>query len=102
MIFLDRGIPDILAYMDYAKQDYPEHYSEACKNYKYDHVFILSPWQEIYKSDNERYESFAQALEIHDFLLATYKTFDYHLHDVPFGPVAERTDFILKIANALT
>ena len=101
LTFMDRGIPDILAYMDYANQDYPEHYVAACKDHVYDHVFILAPWQEIYESDNERYESFGQALEIHDHLLATYNRFNYQLNDVPFGSVKARTDFILDISKAL-
>lgn len=101
LTFLDRGIPDILAYMDYANQDYPEHFRKACRDHVYDHVFILAPWQEIYESDNERYENFTQALEIHDHLLATYKLYDYHLNDVPFGSVKDRTDFILDISSSL-
>ncbi|MBT8265637.1 MAG: ATP-binding protein [Bacteroidia bacterium] len=100
-VFIDRGIPDVLAYMDYIGTKYPQRYDEACKNYKYDHVFILAPWQEIYVSDNERYESFDQAIEIHEHLLNTYSRFDYELHDVPFGSVEDRTDFILKIAESL-
>ncbi len=101
LVFLDRGIPDVLAYMKYAGQSYPEHYREACRNHIYDHVFVLAPWQEIYESDNERYESFDQAIKIHDHLLSTYSGFNYELHDVPFGSVEERSDFILKIAHAL-
>ena len=101
LVFLDRGIPDILAYLDFAGQTYPDHYDRACRAHVYDHVFVLSPWLEIYRQDNERYESFEEAAEIHDQLLETYLKYDYRLHDVPFGNVKERTDFILKIAEAI-
>jgi predicted ATPase len=100
-VFLDRGIPDVVAYLDYMGSSYPKRYNEACSNYKYDHTFILSPWQEIYKSDNERYENFEQAIKIHNHLLDTYSKYKYDLHDVPFGSVESRTDYILKIVATL-
>ena len=95
-VFFDRGIPDIIAYMDYIDDTYPENFVEACKNSAYDLVFILKPWEAIYTSDNERYENFDQALKIHDHLLNTYQSFHYKLVDVPFDTVENRTDFILK------
>ncbi|UKM63483.1 ATP-binding protein [Flavobacteriaceae bacterium GSB9] len=95
-IFFDRGIPDILAYMDFIGDNYPKKFVEACKNSRYDKVFILKPWRAIYTSDNERYESFEQAMQIHDQLVNTYQNFDYDLVDVPFDTVENRTDFILN------
>lgn len=100
-IFLDRGIPDVVAYMDFFNTDYPERFSNACKEHTYDHVFILAPWQEIYISDNERYENFDQAVEIHHSLVDTYSKYGYDLHDVPFESVEKRTDFILNIVENL-
>lgn len=100
-VFFDRGLPDVVAYLDYMKHDYPENYNTICEEKRYDHIFILAPWQEIYKSDNERYESFEQAIEIHHYLLETYNRFKYELHDVPFGSVGSRTDFILNITEQL-
>lgn len=101
LVFFDRGIPDVLAYMDYIGDTYPEHFIEACQKHQYDYVFILKPWQDIYTSDNERYENFEQALEIHEHLLSTYQKYDYHLLDVPFDTVDNRTDHILKTLNIL-
>ncbi len=96
IVFLDRGIPDVLAYMDYVGDQYPESFVDICKNSVYDYVFILKPWQDIYTSDNERYENFDQAQEIHEHLLHTYKTYNYNLLDVPFDTVGKRTDHILN------
>lgn len=98
-VFLDRGIPDIIAYMHYIGSDYPTQFIESCKNNVYDHVFVLAPWQDIFVSDNERYESFEQAIEIHEHLLSTYKNYNYNLLDVPFDTVKKRTDYILDILN---
>jgi predicted ATPase len=99
LIFFDRGIPDILAYLDYSGDKYPQLFNDSCKNNPYDKVFILAPWQEIYISDNERYEDFNQAIEIHHQLVNTYKKYDYELVDVPFNSVKERTDHILNIVE---
>lgn len=98
-IFFDRGIPDVVAYMDFIGDTYPENFTVACKNSMYDTVFILKPWETIYTSDNERYESFDQALQIHSHLLNTYKKYNYNLIDVPFDTVKNRTDYILKVLN---
>ncbi|MCM5663023.1 AAA family ATPase [Galbibacter mesophilus] len=95
-VFFDRGVPDVLAYMDYAGDEYPNYFNEACENYRYDLVFLLPPWEEIYRSDSERYENFEQAKKIHQYLKETYEKYDYGLKDVPTGTVEERADFILK------
>ena len=96
---MDRGLPDVLAYMDYAKIAYSDWFNTVCNTNIYDQIFVLAPWQDIYKSDSERYENFDQAIEIHDYLLQTYSRFGYHLIDVPFGSIASRTDFILGALN---
>jgi predicted ATPase len=99
VVFLDRGLPDVLAYMDYIGDPYPSHFVKACENHKYDSIFILAPWQEIFKSDSERYESFEEAIAIHEYLLKTYKRFGYQLIDVPYGNIKNRTDFMLDYLN---
>lgn len=99
VVFLDRGVPDVLAYMDFIGDSYPQYFVDACKNNIYDCVFILKPWQEIYISDNERYESFEQALEIHEHLLKTYTLYNYELIDVPFNTIDKRVDHILNTLN---
>ena len=95
-IFLDRGIPDIVAYMDYIGDNYPKKFVKACKNNVYDYVFILAPWQDIFISDSERYENFYQSIEIHEHLVNTYTKYGYKLIDVPFNSVDKRVDYILK------
>ncbi len=94
-IFFDRGIPDVHAYMNYSKTEYPDYFIEKSNQYKYDKVFMMPPWKEIYVSDNERYESFEIALEINEHLIKTYQEIGYDIITVPFGTVEERTNFIL-------
>ncbi|OIQ30489.1 MAG: ATPase [Bacteroidetes bacterium MedPE-SWsnd-G2] len=99
LVFLDRGIPDVLAYMDYADSSFPKSFTQTCKNNSYDKVFIAAPWEDIFESDSERYESFDQAKKIHSQLINTYKYYNYELIDIPFGSISNRTDFILDVLN---
>lgn len=94
-IFFDRGIPDIHAYLDYIHVDYPSLFLEKSTIHKYSKVFLFPPWKQIHITDNERYESYIEAVNIHIFLLNTYQNLGYSITQVPFGSVSNRTDFIL-------
>ncbi len=95
-IFLDRGIPDILAYMHYIGDSYPSFFDQSCRENNYSKVFILPPWQEIYVSDEARYENFDQSKLIFEHLKETYQKYNYHLIEVPVGTVQERIAFLLN------
>lgn len=95
-VFIDRGIPDILAYMHYIGDSYPAFFDVACKEYCYTKVFVLPPWEEIYESDEARYENYDQAKLIYTHLQETYSNYGYQLIVVPKGTVEERVNFILQ------
>lgn len=95
-VFIDRGIPDVVAYMDFIGDTYPVEFVAACETYKYDKVFLLPPWEEIYTSDAERYESYEEASKIHNYLVDTYTKYGYELHEVPKTSVEERFQFIIN------
>ncbi len=94
-VFIDRGIPDVLAYMHYIGDAYPAGFDLACREHVYSKIFILPPWEEIYVSDAERYENFEQAKLIYSHLAETYRNYGYELVEVPKGSVEERVSFIL-------
>jgi len=94
LIFLDRGIPDILAYMEYAATPIPDHFVQACQEHKYGAVFLLPPWAEIHSTDGERYETMVQTREIHEHLKKTYKNYGYTCITVPIGTIETRYQFI--------
>ena len=95
-VFIDRGIPDILAYMHYIGDSYPAFFDQACKENQYSKVFILPPWEEIYISDEARYENYEQAKLIFDHLKETYQSYGYQLIEIPKGTVEERINYLLK------
>lgn len=94
--FFDRGIPDVLAYMDYFDQSYPAEFEMISENCSYDAIFMLPPWKEIYISDNERLETFEEAQRLHKNLSSTYHRFGYVPIAVPKVSISKRTEFILN------
>jgi len=94
LFFYDRGLPDVLAYMDYFKQPYGADFTKTCEANLYDQVFILPPWKAIYVQDSERLESYEQATEIHHCLVKTYTSLGYEMIEVPFANVTERVQFM--------
>lgn len=96
VVFIDRGIPDVLAYMHYIGDAYPSFFDEACKEHIYSRIFILPPWEEIYTSDEARYETYEQAVLIHKHLIETYEKYGYSLTEVPKDSLDNRIDFILQ------
>ena len=95
IVFIDRGIPDVLAYMHYIGDAYPAFFDEACREHKYTKIFILPPWEAIYESDDARYENYEQATLIYKHLKETYESYGYNLIEVPKDTVDNRILFIL-------
>lgn len=96
IVFFDRGIPDVLAYLNYSNTKETSLFEEKSNQYKYSLIFHFSPWEKIHITDNERYESFEETKKIDDFLVKQYQDLGYYLIKVPFGDILERTDFILN------
>lgn len=94
IVFYDRGLPDVTAYLHFKSETYPASFDKVCHNNRYDAIFILPPWESIYQQDNERYESFEEALKIHEALSTTYQNYGYTPIEVPKTSIAERIRFI--------
>ena len=109
--FFDRGIPDILAYLNYKKikgcglngfdDDSPkvvQKIYQFCliEQFRYDLVFILEPWLEIYKNDEQRYESFDEVVKIDKSIKETYSKLGWKYIIVPKDKLDKRVDFIIS------
>lgn len=99
-VFYDRGIPDVLAYMDYFGQSYDAEFTNPCRELRYDLAVLLPPWRHIYRQDGERMESFQQACEIHDCLADTYSGCGYEVVSLGTGSVPRRVEQLLEIVAA--
>ncbi len=94
--FLDRGLPDITAYMQMVNQPFPEKFHIANREHVYDKVFWFPVWKDIHFVDNERYEDFDTACVIEEHLLRSYKYYNYDIIEVPKTNISSRIEFILS------
>lgn len=99
--FFDRGIPDTLGYVELINMLNKQKFIDAVEEYRYNPtVFILPPWEEIYKTDNERKQDFQLAVATYEAMKSVYQKAGYDLIELPLTTISQRIDFILgKIGN---
>src|SRR5690606_35737828 len=96
--FFDRGIPDIIAYLNYGGLKVEDIYLQILQQHVYESiVFLAPPWEAIYVNDPERWQTFAEAKKIHEQIIAVYKSFGFNLVLLPKANVAERVDFVCSM-----
>jgi len=95
-VFFDRGIPDIIAYLNFKKVDFSEKILLSVDKYRYDQIFLLEPWKDIYSSDVIRYESFDQVITIDNYIKNTYENSGYNPIIVPKDTLKNRVNFIIN------
>tara|TARA_B100000029_G_C17573394_1_gene957405 strand:+ start:60 stop:608 length:549 start_codon:yes stop_codon:yes gene_type:complete len=98
-VFLDRGIPDIIAYLNFKKTDVSNKFLESVEKYRYDMILLLEPWEDIYSSDQIRYESFDEVVSIHGFIMNTYKESGYNPIIIPKISIENRLNFVIDKLN---
>jgi predicted ATPase len=95
--FSDRGIPDSLCYAQLMGLSVEKFILEACRQYRYARlVFLAPPWREIYETDTERKQDFAEAERTYNQMVEAYGQCDYEISELPRVTPADRADFILK------
>lgn len=100
-VFFDRGIPELAGYGPLVGFPTPAHVARAAERFRYARaVFVMPPWREIYRNDEERKQDFAEAITSYDLAVSTYREFGYEPVDVPKVSVAERVQFILERVEA--
>ncbi len=93
--FLDRGIPDCIAYCRLGGFDPPRELVEASKRNRYDKVFLLQMLPD-YETDSIRKEDAETARKIHNHIRDVYKELGYEVIEIPPVSVRERIHFIKK------
>jgi len=97
-IFFDRGILDSLAGDGL---DPPWLIQAAAQRRYATTVFAPPPWPEIYETDAERIQDFAEAVATHHRICANLTGWGYTVIEPPRLPVAERAAFVLQTVAAL-
>ena len=92
LVFFDRGVHDIYAYL-LAIGKANETWKKKITNFKYDFVFLVKPWIDIYKNDYPRMEPFESAKNYYTFIKKTYKITN-EVIEIPKTSVEKRADFV--------
>lgn len=101
-IFFDRGIPDSLTYAEIIGFEKTEIMDNAARRYRYNqNVFYLSPWRDIFKTDEERKQSWEEAIVISELNTEIYRRFHYTPIVVPNHSPEKRADFILTYISKM-
>ena len=103
VVFFDRGVPDVLGYLNHAGLNYtPEYFLDSAKYMSYSkEVFFLPSWEAIYENDAERKESYEDAKLISERIREAYENCGcgFEIIEVPKKSIADRIRFILSAIN---
>lgn len=94
LVFLDRAIPDNLAYFKFYKLDYNEKLLNAVKETSYKKIFILDRLP--FTKDYARTENEEDQEKIHQLIIDVYTDLGFPIVFVPILPPSERVKFILN------
>lgn len=94
VVFLDRALPDAMAYYKFLGLEYDDRLVEQCNKYCYNKVFILDRLP--LTNDYARLEDEQEQIRIHHLIIEVYKSFPCPIIYVPVLPPEERVDFILE------
>lgn len=94
VVFLDRALPDAMAYYQFLGIEYDDRLIEQCNMYCYSKIFILDRLPLI--NDYARLEDEQEQIRIHNLIIQVYESFPCPIVHVPVLEPEERVDFILK------
>ena len=99
-VFFDRGIPDVLCYVRLARLNMEGEVLAACQKFRYAReIFLAPPWEDIYVTDAERWQSFDEAVRTYELMVEAYRDCGYEVVELPRVSPQRRADFIV---NALS
>lgn len=95
--FFDRGLPDVMGYLRVCQLNVPRAIRHAAAHYRYhQRVFIMPPWPEIYRQDQERKQSISEAIATYHRMVDVYQELGYTLVELPRDTIQKRVDFLLQ------
>jgi predicted ATPase len=100
-MFADRGLPDTLCYARLTRHPDEKKIRRACDQYRYASIVFFAPvWEQIYDTDAERKQDFAEAVRTSELMLKVYHECGYSIVELPKTTAAERANFIVKQLSA--
>ena len=99
--FFDRGLPDLIGYLNHGGLSAPEAWREISRAYT-PSVFFAPPWREIYVNDAERPQRFEEAQELSAHIRQAYLDCGFRLIELVASPVPDRLEQVLGCIEAYT
>jgi len=93
-VVFDRGIPDCVGYAWHLDLDASAALAAARRYRHADPVLMLTPWEDIYTTDEERTMGFDLVEKFHGHLVGAYQNAGYELVEVPQDTIDGRVEFI--------
>lgn len=94
VVFLDRAIPDAVAYYRFLILPVDEKLTDALETVSYKKVFILDRLPLV--NDYARTEDESAQVKIHELISEVYESLPFPVVHVPIMPAEKRVDFILE------
>lgn len=95
VVFFDRSIVDALGMLSMERAISDAALNNYLRDYPYHPtVFIFPPWQEIYQTDDERDQTFSEAIRVFEIIRSWYQKCGYSLLEMPLSSVANRIEFV--------
>ncbi|MFC6226080.1 AAA family ATPase [Hymenobacter artigasi] len=96
--FFDRGLPDLVAYLEAAGLPVGRHYYRALAAHPCHRQALLAPpWPEIYVNDPERWQTLAEATALHQALRRTYQRLGFEVLELPRTTVLGRVAWVRAV-----
>jgi predicted ATPase len=96
IVVFDRGVADSYAYAKLFGLDTKVFENTARKYLSNKNIFIISPWKDIYRNDDERKMSFYDSEMFHKYFIEIYRKLDCNLVEVPCVSTEERYEFVIS------
>jgi predicted ATPase len=76
------------------------HIAKAVEIFRYNQrAFIALPWRAIFEQDNERKQTFEEAVRTYEALAKTYVGYGYGLIELPRLSIAQRLRFVIDAVS---
>ena len=96
-ILFDRGFADIVGFLRLEGLRVPDEIDAACREFRYEGpVFHAPPWGAIYRQDDERIQSWEEAVESDAAVIGAWRDYGYNPIELPFADPAERARYVIE------
>lgn len=92
----DRGFADIVGFLELSGLSIPPDIDTACRELRFEGPIFHAPaWRAIYTPDEERIQSWVEAVESDRAVASAWKRYGYELVELPLVSIEERANFVL-------